>query len=282
MSGFPGSDLYWDPLLRGPERWYCRLFGAPIVGLRIRLRRLSQLLPDSANAILDAGCGRGVITRFLARRYSAARVEGLDENAAGQRTNDAVATAGGLQNCRFIVGDVQTYRKPDAYDLIVSVDNLEHVKDDASVLANFYVSLRRSGTLIVHVPHYYRRWLCFRWTVNFDVPGHVRPGYHLAELTERVRAAGFIVHRSGFSYGWLENFVNNISYSITGAEERRRLLYAALFPVLNLVAWFGQWSRPRFGAGVWVVAEKPQVCVPDRRAPSDSKRPLLEPTNNAL
>lgn len=256
VAGFPGSELYWDPSLGVVERWYCRVLGVPIVGLRIRLRRLCQLLPESATTVLDAGCGRGVITRFLAKRYPTAQVDGIDENAPGQSVNQAIATSASLRNCRFSVGDVLTYRKSDHYDLIVSVDNLEHVKDDVTVLENFHASLRESGLLVVHVPHYYRRWPVFRWTVNFDVPGHVRPGYHLSELTERVRRAGFKVRKSGFSYGWLENLVNNISYKITGAKEERRLLYAALFPLLNMAAWFGHWSRPRFGAGVWVIAEK--------------------------
>jgi SAM-dependent methyltransferase len=256
VMSFPGNELYRDPTLGVGERWYCRFWGVPIIGLRIRLRRLRRLLPVSATSILDAGCGRGVITRYLARRYRYAQVDGIDENESGQRINQMIAENLSLGNCNFTIADVLTYRKPDCYDLIVSIDNLEHIKDDMTALANFHASLRESGTLIIHAPHYYRRWPVFRWTVNFDVPGHMRPGYHLSELNERVRRAGFKVIQIGFSYGWLENLINNISYAITGAREKRRLLYAALFPLLNMLAWFGQWGRPKSGAGVWVVARK--------------------------
>ncbi len=257
---FPGSELYYDPTLSRVAQLYCRVLGIPIVGLRIRLRRLSKLLPATATSILDAGCGRGVITRYLTQRYSSAVVEGVDENAHQQALNHEIARSVGLGNCTFPVADLVTYRKPDTYDLVVSVDNLEHITNDVSVLMNFYASLKTGGTLVVHVPHYYRRWPVFRLTRNFDVPGHVRPGYHLPELTERVRRAGFHVQRSGFSYSWLENLVNNLSYAITGARERNRMLYAALFPVLNTIAWFGQWGWPRMGAGVWLVASKDLVA----------------------
>jgi SAM-dependent methyltransferase len=256
MPWFPGSDLYWDPRLGTAERWYCRFIGAPFVGLRIRFRLLSKLLPVSATAVLDAGCGRGVITRYLARRYSSARVDGLDENIVGQQINEKIAGSVALSGCNFIVGDVTTYTRPDYYDLIVSIDNLEHVVDDVAVLKNFFVSLKEGGTLIVHVPHFYRRWPVFKWSENFDVPGHVRPGYHLPQLTERVRRAGFTVARRGFSYGWLENLINNVSYKISAAEERNKLLYAGVFPLLNMLAWCGQWGRPKGGAGVWLVAIK--------------------------
>lgn len=254
---FPGTEFSHDPALGLFARVYCRLLGLPIVGLRIRLRRLGQLLPASATSVLDAGCGRGVISRTLATRYAAARVTGIDLDEAALRTNAMLAERMGLANCHFEAADVTRFEKADGFDLIVSVDNLEHVEDDRAVLGRFYNSLREGGVLVVHVPHYYRRWPLFNWSANFDVPGHVRPGYHLAEIVERVRAAGFTVTRQGFSYGFLENFSNNVSYAITGAREQRKALYALLFPVLNAIAWLGQWSRPKMGAGVWVVATKP-------------------------
>lgn len=275
-SGFmnlPGTEFYHDPNLGIFARVYCRLLGIPIVGLRIRLRRLLKLLPESATRILDAGCGRGVISRTLARRYPGALVDGIDMDERAQRTNTMLAERTGLGNASFKVADVTTYRLADTYDLIVSVDNLEHVEDDRAVIARFHQSMKTRGTLVVHVPHYYRRWPLFKWTANFDVPGHVRPGYHLPELLERVRGAGFTVQRHGFSYGLLENMVNNFSYFITGAREERKVIYALLFPILNCLAWLGQWSTPGMGAGVWVIATKEQAsAVPEE--PDDAAEPL--------
>lgn len=252
----PGCELYFDPTLSFLERWYCRLFGVPIVGLRIRLRRIARLLPPSADRILDAGCGRGVITRYLARRYPHAHIEAVDGDRDVQERNRRIASAVGLSRCSFIDADLGDFRNSSAYDLIVSVDNLEHIDDDARVLANFYDALRPGGFLLVHVPHYYRRWPILKWTVNFDVPGHFRPGYHLPELTERLERAGLEVMDYGFSYGLLENLSNNLSYLITGARERRKYLYAPLFPFLNIMAALGYRTRPAMGAGVWALARK--------------------------
>jgi SAM-dependent methyltransferase len=266
MPGLPGRELYFDRSLGALDRWYCRLLGVPIVGLRIRLRRLRRILPASANSILDAGCGRGVITRMLAKYYPAAIVDGVDENASGQEINRAIAKSMALENCRFSVADLVSYRPAERYDLVVSIDNLEHVREDEVVLHNFYISMQVGGLLAIHVPHYYRRWPIFRWVRNFDVPGHVRPGYHLPELTERVRRAGFAIVSSGFSYGWLENLANNASYAITGAKEQRKWIYALLFPLLNGLSWLGQWSRPKSGAGVWLVAKKEVPSLRNTRA----------------
>lgn len=256
MLGFPGQELYWDPSLGRVERWYCRLLGAPIVGLRIRLRWLHRLLPPDATSVLDGGCGRGVITRQLARRYPRARIDAIDQDEQGQQINQNIAQACHISHCRFLVGDLAALDSDSQYDLIVSVDNLEHIENDLDVLRRFYRAMKPDGILVIHVPHYYRRWPLFKWSRNFDVPGHVRLGYHLPELTERVRRAGFTIERAGFSYGFLENLANNLSYAISAAEQKNRLLYALLFPVLNLVAWLGQWENPRMGAGLWCVAHR--------------------------
>jgi SAM-dependent methyltransferase len=258
----PGTEFFFDKSLGLVARLYCRVLGIPIIGLRIRLRRVMRLLPEKASYVLDAGCGRGVITRELARRYPGARIDGIDMDQAGQASNNFLAGKLGLQNCTFVVADVTEYQADARYDLVVSVDNLEHVADDRAALKRFYNSLSGDGMLVIHAPHYYRRWPLFQWSPNFDVPGHVRVGYHLPELVERVRNAGFSVVRSGFSYGFLENLINNFSYAITGARERNKAIIALLFPLLNVLAWLGQWSRPDMGAGVWLVAQKKESRKP--------------------
>ncbi len=270
---FPGTEFYHDRNLGWIARVYCRLLGIPIIGLRIRLRRLKQLLPASATTILDAGCGRGVISRTLARHYPSASVDGVDLDESAQITNAQLAEKMGLRNIAFKVADVTTYVQDGKYDLIVSVDNLEHVENDRAVIAGFHRSMKTDGTLVVHVPHYYRRWPVFKWSRNFDVPGHVRPGYHLPELIERVRGAGFTIERFGFSYGMLENLINNLSYAITGAREQRKAVMALLFPILNVLAWLGQWSRPGMGAGAWVIATKRQAAAA-AEPPDDAGEPL--------
>lgn len=254
--GIPGSELFFDSRIDFLGRLYCRLLGVPIVGLRIRVRRLQKILPDSATCVLDAGCGRGVITRFLSDRFPNSAIDAVDADANAQKANREISRKAGYNNCNFIDGDLTDYCNPGQYDLIVSVDNLEHVQDDQIVLQNFFQSMQTSGLLVVHVPHYYRRWPVLAWKQNFDVPGHVRPGYHIAELVERVERAGFVVANKGFSFGFLENLSNNIGYRISGAEEKNRIIYALLFPILNFFSWIGSFSKPSFGAGVWVVARK--------------------------
>jgi SAM-dependent methyltransferase len=231
--------------------------GAPANGLRIRLRRVLPVTDGDHRTILDAGCGAGVFTFELAKRHPQADVLGVElEPDLVERANE-IARRAGLTNCRFEKGDVTHLDFEAMFDLVVSVDNLEHVEDDVTAMEILLRALRPSGTLVVHVPGYERRWLLFGRRVNFDVPGHVRPGYRAPELAEKLRRAGFDVVDQRYTYGPLETFTNNLSYLISGADQRNKPLYAIAFPALLGLSYLGKFSRPSWGAGVLVEARRP-------------------------
>ena len=108
-------------------------------------------------------------------------------------------------------------------------------------------ALRPGGRLVVHVPGTSADG-SFGRRVNFDVPGHVRPGYRAEELVGKL--AGRRLRRdqrTSYTYGPLETFTNNISYLITGADQRNKAVYAAVFPVLLAVSYLGQVLPPALG-----------------------------------
>ena len=256
MNGFPGRELSLDPGRSRFERLYTRIFGAPANGLRIRLRRVLPVTQGRFENILDAGCGSGVFTFELAKRHPEARVLGIElEQDLVDRANE-IARRAGLTNCRFEQGDVTKLDFEDTFDLVLSVDNFEHVEDDVGAMRALRSALRPGGRLVVHVPGFERRWLVFGRRVNFDVPGHVRPGYRAEELVGKLRDAGFEVARYHYTYGLLETVTNNVSYLISGADQRNKAVYAAVFPLLLGLSWFGQFSRPRSGAGVLAMARR--------------------------
>jgi SAM-dependent methyltransferase len=258
MMGFAGCELSLDESRSRFERVYARILGAPANGLRIRLRRVLPATKGSYADILDAGCGQGVFSMELAKAHPEARVLGIDMDPVLVERANKIARKAGLANCRFEVGDVTKLDYDARFDLVVSVDNLEHVEDDVTAMRVLVRALRPGGRAVVHVPGYERRWLLFGRRVNFDVPGHVRPGYRTNELVERLTGAGFDISSCQSTYGTIETFTNNISYLITGADRKRKGLYAVVFPFLLAVSWLGKSSRPQWGAGVLATAQRPR------------------------
>jgi SAM-dependent methyltransferase len=257
MKGFPGRELSLDPGRSRFERAYARFLGAPANGLRIRLRRVLPATDGVYRDILDAGCGSGVFSMEIAKRHPDARVVGIELDPGLVERANEMARAAGITNVEFRQGDVTRLDFDAQFDLVVSVDNLEHVEDDVTAMKGLLRALRPGGRLVNHVPGYERRWFVIGRRVNFDVPGHVRPGYRSEELVSKLTAAGFEVDTHQYTYGIVETFTNNVSYSISGADQRRKVLYAAAFPFLLAVSWLGQWSRPRWGAGVLAIAHRP-------------------------
>ncbi len=274
MRGFPGRELSLDPGRSRFERMYANLLGAPANGLRIRLRRVLPATEGSYGTILDAGCGSGVFSFELAKRHPEAQVTGVELEPELVARASEIARRAGLTNCSFQQGDVTKLDFEDAFDLVVSVDNFEHVEDDIAAMRTLRHALRPGGRLVAHVPGYERRWILFGRRVNFDVPGHVRPGYQADQLVSKLGQAGFQVTAHQYTYGAIETLTNNISYLITGADQRRKLQYAAVFPLLLAVSYLGKFSRPRWGAGVLAVARRPASDATDGSGsrPSDASR----------
>jgi len=253
-----GTELRHDTSLSKLERLYVGLFGAPINGLRIRARRILPHVGARHRRILDAGCGQGVFVFEIARRLPESTVIGVDLDEELLARNRGIACAAGLDNCRFERHDITETWDGEPFDLVVSVDVLEHIGDDGAALAMCRSALRPGGELLLHVPGAVRRWPVFGWQENFDVEGHVRCGYTLGDIRAAVGRAGFTILESYYTYGWIETMTNNISYLITGARMRNRHLYALVFPALLALSWFGRKSRPERGAGVFVRAARGQ------------------------
>ena len=183
---------------------------------------------------------------------------GIDHDTKEIENCRAISQRAQIENAAFEVADLQSLTCSDRFDLIVCVDILEHIENDIQALHTLFRALAPGGTLLLHVPALYRRYPVFKKRVNFDVPGHVRPGYAQEEIVTKVQAAGFTVEAHGYTYGFLETVVNNISYMITGAQKKNRALYGLAFPALNLIGWLGRHATPlHLGAGVFVRGAKP-------------------------
>lgn len=259
LLNYYGKEYCEHPGLSWIARLYIWIFGIPISGLRIRLRRVLPNIRGDYSRILDVGCGKGIFTFELARKFSKASVVAIDIDRDLVDANNRIAERSGFDRIEFREEDLlkMTYR--DTFDLAVSIDNLEHVADDRNAVERLLNSLRPGGTFVCHVPAKERTWIFWGRSRNFDVPGHVRTGYSCDELQALLTGEGFQIETLMSTYGYLETVTNNLSYLITGAAEKRKPLYALVFPFLNALAWLGRHQDPGpNGAGVLAIARKPE------------------------
>jgi SAM-dependent methyltransferase len=138
-----------------PERVLFRAMGVadPAHYLHFRyLRRMLDAWGAEPKTILDAGCGRGDYSIYLARRYPGAKVLGLDVDPDRVKRNQAAAAALGLSNVNFEIGDLTARQFDRPFELIVSIDVLEHIPQQDQALRNLASSLSPSGRAYFHIP----------------------------------------------------------------------------------------------------------------------------------
>lgn len=256
------APLRLDATLSAAEKLYIRLFGAPILGLRIRSRYLLPVLDDLRDLplkrIADAGSGRGLFTLQLAQRFPHSEVIGMDINEDQVARNNAIAGRLGYTNCRFRIQDVTRLDADETFDLILSTDNLEHLDDDHRQCGVFFRALNPEGRILIHTPHETRKVFGLKRQNFMGIEGHVRPGYTVSRLSAMLENAGLEVERGFHSYGSIETLANDVSYLITGGREKNKALYALAFPLLLWMSQLGRLTTPREGSGVIVLARRPE------------------------
>lgn len=98
--------------------------------------------------VIDIGCGCGHAANVLAAAFPNSRFFGLDMSDEGIATARAEATARGLTNVRFEVGDATTLT-PASFDLITAFDVIHDLARPAEVLAAVQASLRPDGVFLM-------------------------------------------------------------------------------------------------------------------------------------
>lgn len=150
---------------------------------RLVVWALAAHFPE-ARTYLEVGCGTGFVLRAVRDAFPQLHVEGselFEEGLAVARRR--------LPGVPLHQLDARDLPFRASFDIVGSYDVLEHIDEDDAVLAQLRAALRPGGGLLVTVPQH--RWL---WGPA-DEAGHHRRRYTRAELTGKVRRAGFEVVR---------------------------------------------------------------------------------------
>ncbi len=250
------------------------------VGEAIRFRWFLNvvvpLITPQTRTVLDAGSGVGHHAFYLARRFPHLQVTGLDNRAEVIAHTAARAREAGLTNLHFVHGDLTRDLPPARYDLIYSIDVLEHIPDDERALAHMAAALRPGGWLAVHSPltpqtHWFRRFDLDR-CVN---PLHAREGYRRGELEAKLAALGLSVRRTVYTHGaW-----GTLAWELWRWSRYRLPRYLPLLPLIRLLVAIETRQTHEDGNCAFVVAQKEPIPSPAGHPSPDRTPPASLPVN---
>jgi SAM-dependent methyltransferase len=155
------------------RHWYFR-------GRRTVIRgALRRVLPPGRHRLVEIGCGTGLVLAALGEFGETVGIEADDRLLE-------VAQAAGLDARKGALPDDVPIASGWA-DVVLLLDVIEHLDDDAAGLRGARRVLREDGVLVVTVPAH--RWL---WSAHDVALGH-RRRYEAASLRRLVEATGYRV-----------------------------------------------------------------------------------------
>ena len=137
-------------LERFAERLEFRAADPTFVAYRDAYLSLIDLPPTAA--VLDLGCGTGVVARALAARFGfTGTVTGVDQSAHFIAAAERLATDDGVADrIELVVADAHALPFPDAsFDAVVAHTLVSHVRDPLTVLAEAARVTRPGGSITV-------------------------------------------------------------------------------------------------------------------------------------
>lgn len=249
--------------MRTKRRLY-KLFGEIYIGRRVKfvyfrcwLKRLN-LAPTAR--ILEVGSGDGVFCFFVAKQMPQAKVTGLELNPVEAKICQELAEAEKFSNLNFVPGVLGGPEWKEQFDFLYSLDVLEHIQDDVSVMKEMYAALKPGGSLLVHVPNRTFQETDGRmiavpdeeaWKIN---PGHVRQGYSPDDMRAKLEQAGFEVKATQMTQSHSVTYAHRLYAKI----EKVLPLRILILPAIDVLAFLDARHAPTHGNTVWAWAQKPQ------------------------
>lgn len=199
------------------------------------LRKTALQFPGDAN-ILDAGSGFGQYTWRMSRINDRWKIKAIDINSEHVRDCTGFFEKAGLSGrVVFETGDLTSLADLNTYDIILSVDVMEHIEDDAKVFRNFYDSLHDNGVLLISTPSDKGGSDVHSDEEESFIDEHVRDGYSIEDITGKLSSAGFRTIEASYTYGKPGNISWRLSMKYPIKMLNASYLFFILLPFYYLI-----------------------------------------------
>jgi 2-polyprenyl-3-methyl-5-hydroxy-6-metoxy-1,4-benzoquinol methylase len=151
--------------------------------------------------ILDAGSGFGQYSYWMTKKFPKAKILAVDvKDEQVEDCNKFFAQIGKI-NVRFEVADLTKFVQEDKYNLALSVDVMEHILEDVQVFKNIHASLKKGGMLLISTPSDQGGSDVHEGHEGSFIGEHVRDGYNIKEIEDKLKLAGFSKVEPRYAYG---------------------------------------------------------------------------------
>lgn len=232
--------------------------------IKRNLRKVKKELGQNVD-VLDAGAGFGQYVYFMSSLAKGWNITGVDiKDEQIQDCNNFFTQIRREDRVKFEKADLTKFEQKDKYNLILCVDVMEHIEDDVKVFNNFSKSLQKDGVLLISTPSDQGGSDVHHDHDDSFIDEHVRDGYNIDEIKEKIMKAGFSKVSATYSYGFSGKISWKLSMKFPISMLNITKLFFILLPVYYMITFpfslllnsFDLYGKNKTGTGLIVKAIK--------------------------
>jgi hypothetical protein len=108
---------------------------------------------------------------------------------------------GEADRVHFELADLTRFREEGRYHLVLCVDVMEHILEDVDVFKNYFFSMKDKGVLLISTPSDQGGSDVHEDHEDSFIEEHVRDGYNMADIVDKLKTAGFSEVHARYAYG---------------------------------------------------------------------------------
>lgn len=218
------------------------------------------------STVLDAGCGKGDFTFYLAERFPQVHIEGWDlsdpnlhELGDNIKVCNRIRELSGLGNTEFHAKDLRLLDEKNKYDFIFSIHVLEHIENNKIVLKHFYNALKPNGHLHIQMPSniemkpFFPKYF-FKELSEWEEEEHIGEVYTLDEMKNILENIGFKIIYTRTDGGFLQAFAWQLGEILISSKIF--VLYGLFLPILKFLTYVGNLLTDDGKGSLVILAQK--------------------------
>jgi SAM-dependent methyltransferase len=232
--------------------------------VRRELKRIRSIFKEKEISIYDAGTGYSQYVYFMLNHLRPCSIYAVDVKEDWIKDISDFYKKIEKNEVNFGIEDLTNINHREKFDLIISVDVMEHIVEDLKVFENFYRALKPGGILLINTPSIYGGSDVHDDDDESFVGEHARNGYSIEELETKLHPLGFKTNKSFYTYGFWGTLAwkLGIKYPIIIVNTSKLFLlilpfyFLITFPFTLLFMFFDFKGKNNIGTGLTFIAEK--------------------------
>jgi cyclopropane-fatty-acyl-phospholipid synthase len=135
--------------------------------------------------ILDLGCGWGSLSLFIKDHFKNTRITAVSNSSTQKEYIESIAQSRDLTDIRVITGNVAELELEEKFDVIVSIEMFEHMRNWQKLMEKLNRFLKEDGRLFIHIftdkyhPYFFETDNERNWMAQYFFRGGLMPSTDL-------------------------------------------------------------------------------------------------------